>query len=223
MCAGHILGSVSLCFEIHSKVVTFSGDIGSYNTPILCPPKSNDFSDLVICESTYGNRSKSSLDLDSELKRVITEISEKRGPLIIPAFAVGRTQALLYHLARLERSGEIPVLPVYVDSPMAVNATRIYRQYKHDYDDESKALLDAGETPLLTENVNFCRSTRESKSLNSLQGPRIIISASGMLTGGRVLHHLKNNIEKEKTTILFAGYQAEGNQRPSNYRRRERN
>ena len=208
--AGHILGSTSLCFEINEKVITFSGDIGRYKTPILAPPAAADFGDLVLCESTYGDRSKKGGDTEAELQRIVNLVKDKKGPLIIPAFAVGRTQTLLYYLAKLERENKIPTLPVYVDSPMAVNATRIYRRFKHDYDKESKELLEAGETPLLTENVHFCRSTKESKSLNTLRGPRIIISASGMLTGGRVLHHLKNNIKKPETTILFVGYQAEG-------------
>lgn len=209
-CAGHILGSSSLSVDIHGRRITFSGDVGRYDTPILPDPQPIDIGDLLLCESTYGDRLHTDNDIKSELAQVVHQTVDKKGPLIIPAFAVGRTQNLLYFLAQLERSGDIPVLPVHVDSPMAVDTTKIYRSFRHDYDEEATALLSAGETPLVTENTNFCREVRDSKRLNTLSGPRIIISASGMVTGGRILHHMKNHLPNERATVLFVGYQADG-------------
>ena len=209
-CAGHILGSTSILMEVEGKGITFSGDIGRYESPILPNPDSVEMGDLLLCESTYGNRVKDKADVASELKAVIDKVIEKRGPLIIPAFAIGRTQTLIYELAKMEREGKIPTLPVYIDSPMAVNATRIYRRFKHDFDDDSMEIMAEGSNPLLTENITFCQERKDSKSLNSLRGPRIIISASGMMTGGRVLHHVRHHASKEEATILFVGYQAEG-------------
>jgi len=211
-CAGHILGSTSMFFEIQGKGITFSGDIGRYGTAILPDPAPNLAGDLLICESTYGNRKREvrTGEVPGKLESVIKKVVEKRGPLIIPAFAIGRTQTLLYELGKLERAGKIPTLPVFVDSPMAVDATRIYRKFKHDFDEESQEIISAGENPLLTDNIKFCRDRKDSKSINALKGPRIIISASGMMTGGRILHHMKQNLSKEETTALFVGYQAEG-------------
>ncbi|RMG44133.1 MAG: MBL fold metallo-hydrolase, partial [Candidatus Dadabacteria bacterium] len=210
VCAGHILGSVSLALEIHGRRIVFSGDIGRYNTPILPAPTGLPCGDLMLCESTYGNREHQDSNLRKILGRIVRKTYERRSVLLIPAFAIGRTQTLLYHLADMERDGDIPVLPVYVDSPMAVDATGIYRRFKHDFDEEAQELIRAGETPLLTENTIFCRSVNDSKRLNSLRGSRIIISASGMVTGGRILHHMRQWLPKEETTVLFVGYQAYG-------------
>lgn len=209
-CAGHILGANSLTVDVFGKRITFSGDIGRYNVPILPDPCGVDLGDVLLCESTYGNRLHAAADIQSELAQIIRTAADKGGPIIIPAFAIGRTQNLLYYLAQLERTGEIPVLPVYVDSPMAVDATKIYRDFKHDYDTEASKLLNEGETPLLTANTTFCRKVEESKRLNFMKGARIVISASGMITGGRILHHMKNWLDDETTTVLFVGFQAEG-------------
>lgn len=209
-CAGHILGSTSLFFEIHGKGLTFSGDIGRYGSPILPNPQPAPLGDLLVCESTYGNREGDKDDVSTKIKNVVKKVIDKKGPLIIPAFAIGRTQTLLYEIAKLERAGEIPTIPVYVDSPMAVNATRIYRRFKHDFDDDSQEIMKEGENPLLTENISFCKDRKDSKAINNAKGPRIIISASGMMTGGRILHHARHNLAKEEATFLFVGYQAEG-------------
>jgi len=208
---GHILGAVSLTFDLgKDKRVSFTGDVGRYDVPILPDPSPMDYGDLLICESTYGDRLHSQASLEEELARSVKSAMHRKGPLIIPAFAVGRTQHLLYMLAELERSGAIPELPVYVDSPMAVDVTAIYRQFKDEFDEEAKGLMSSGEFPLRTAKTVFCRSREESMRLNDLKGTRIIISASGMVTGGRVLHHMAHWLDREETTVLLVGYQAHG-------------
>jgi len=208
--AGHILGAATLMLELGGKAITFSGDIGRYDVHILPDPEPQDIGDLLLCESTYGDREHGEDVVRGEIARIVNEAVERGGPLIIPAFAVGRTQNILYYLAELEREGVIPTLPVFVDSPMAVDATSIYRKFKHDYDDETYELVRHGKTPLLTDNTVFCRTSDESRELNRLRKPRIVISASGMVTGGRILHHMKHWLDKEETTVLFVGYQADG-------------
>lgn len=208
--AGHILGSTHLTFDLGGKVINFSGDIGRYDTPMLPDPAPTEFGDLLICESTYGDRLHSHSDMETELEQVVKGAAARGGALLIPAFAIGRTQLILYVIAELERAGRIPVLPVCVDSPMAVNSTSIYSKYNFDFDADAKAILDRGEDPLTTGNMTFSRTVEESKALNNLKGPRIIISASGMMNGGRVLHHASNLLPDSLSTVLFVGYQAEG-------------
>ena len=209
-CSGHILGSASLNLDFGSHRITFSGDVGQYDTPILPDPQPLNLGDMLVIESTYGDRLHADNHPKTDLARIIKNAVSRGGALLIPAFAVGRTQALLYYIAALEREGAVPVLPVYVDSPMAVDSTHIYRKYQSEYDFEAKALLLSGKKPLVTKKTVFCRSTEESKALNDLDGPRIIISASGMITGGRILHHMRRCLPMPDTTVLLAGYQAEG-------------
>lgn len=208
--AGHILGATSLTVDVLGKRINFSGDIGRYDVPVLPDPNPMDLGDLLLCESTYGDREHDKANTEAELARVIKGAIDKKGPLIIPAFAVGRAQDLLYHIAELERRGTIPVLPVYVDSPMAVDATQIYQQYRNDYDQEALKQVEGGRLLFHTERTEFCRTVNQSKELNYLKGPRIIISASGMVTGGRILHHMSNHLGDENCTVLFVGFQAEG-------------
>jgi metallo-beta-lactamase family protein len=177
---------------------------------MLPDPQGIPLGDLLVCESTYGNRLHAEVDAEEELAKAINKAHKRNGPLIIPAFAVGRTQNLLYYIAKLERAGKIPVIPVYVDSPMAVDATEIYRKHRHDFDEDAMEILKSGEFPLHTERMSLCRSVDQSKHLNTLKGPRIIISASGMVTGGRILHHMMHNLPHENSTVLFVGYQAVG-------------
>lgn len=209
-CAGHILGSVSLSVECYGRCICFSGDVGRYDMPILPDPSPIELGDVLLCESTYGNREHGASDIKEELAKVINCASDKNGAILIPSFAVGRTQTLLYYLSELEREGQIKTLPVYVDSPMAVSATEVYRKYRYDFDEDAKAHMAKGESTLTTEFTRFCRTIDESKYLNHLSGARIIISASGMMTGGRILHHLRNWLPRESTTIVFVGYQAQG-------------
>lgn len=208
--SGHILGACSIGVESGGKRVLFSGDVGRYDIPILCDPQPTDLGDLLLCETTYGDRVHATYDVETRIAEVIKLTIERNGPLIIPSFAVGRTQLLLYLIAKLERESRIPALPVFVDSPMAIDATELYRKFKFDFDEDSQALIRAGEAPLKTEKTLFCRTVDESKRLNRIQGAAIIISASGMVNGGRILHHMRRWLPEEKASVLFVGYQAHG-------------
>lgn len=210
--AGHILGSAILTLEAgrgggRARVV-FSGDLGRYGAPILPDPEAIGEADYVIVESTYGDRCHDSEPIPAQLERVITEGVRRGGAIVVPAFAIGRTQELLYHLALLERSGKIPRLPTYVDSPMAIEATEIYCAHSEEFDGEMQALVRSRKCPLNSGEFRLARTAQESKALNALSGPLLIISASGMATGGRVLHHLRQRLPDPRTTVLLVGYQA---------------
>jgi metallo-beta-lactamase family protein len=210
--AGHILGSAICVFDLQAtgQRVVFSGDLGRYNAPILRDPEAVNSATTLLAESTYGDREHANHDPLGRLAEVVNDTVKRGGVLVIPAFAIGRTQDILYRLGELERSKRIPVLPVFVDSPMACDATPLYLAHSHEHDFEMKTILDAGDTPLRTEQTRFVTSAKESKTINAFRGPGIIISASGMATGGRILHHLKHRLPHERNTILFVGYQGEG-------------
>lgn len=214
--AGHILGSavvyLTLAGNGESKRIMFSGDLGRYDQPIIHDPDpvKNDGPTYVLVECTYGDRNHRDHKPEETLKRHVKEMVAERGVLIIPAFSVGRTQGVLYHLRQLQLDGEIPSLPIFVDSPLATNATSIYLMHREEHDEEMTELLLGDDDPIHPERVHFTRSVRESKKINERKGPMIIISASGMATGGRVLHHLKRRLPSTKTTVLFVGYQAYG-------------
>lgn len=211
--AGHLLGAASVELKINENdtatTVLFSGDIGRYGLPFVRDPEPAFECDYLVMESTYGNRSHEAIDVSEALSQVVNRAVEKKGILLIPSFAVGRCQQLVYMLRRLMLAGRIPNLPVHVDSPMALDATKIYCKYEHDHG----IPLDQLEGPACVldgPNVHYVRSRDESIKLNELNGPAIIISSSGMLTGGRVLHHLVRLAPDPNNTILFAGYQAAG-------------
>lgn len=208
---GHILGAAALNLTVEGsgghRRITFSGDVGRFNAPILPDPEPIELGELLVCESTYGDTVHGEHDILGDLERIVKNTVERNGLLLVPAFAVGRTQTLLYCLAQLEREQRIPKLPVFVDSPMAVDATELYRKHTAEHDEEGQRF---GANGLKTARTFFCHSPEESKRLNGLQGPRIVISASGMATGGRVLHHLKNFLPNPSTTVLLIGFQAEG-------------
>lgn len=208
--AGHILGSATITLEIEGKRISFSGDLGRYGMPILKDPEAIELGNLLLCEGTYGDRLHGEADLKGELLGVVHEAIVRKAPLLIPAFAVGRTQTILYLLSELEREGRMPAIPVFVDSPMAANVTMLYRKYPENYDSEMQSRLDAKESPLFTSKTVLCRTVQQSKEINAMEGVRVIISASGMLNGGRILHHLIHHLPNPDATILFAGYQAEG-------------
>lgn len=214
--AGHILGSSFIDIKITNgdKPVRFlfSGDLGSPSRPILRDPVQVYEVDYLIIESTYGDRLHTTghKTRDEELTRVINESVQRGGILIIPSFAVERTQELLYYIRALEEKGEIPSVPVYLDSPMAINATSVFEKWKREFGFQAKLLELEGKQILRPQQIHFTRDVKESKALHDFQGPGIIISASGMLEGGRVLHHLEHRLPYTSNTVLFVGYQAEG-------------
>lgn len=207
---GHILGACSITLRIGGKTITFSGDVGRYGQPILVDPSPIEFGDLLLIESTYGDRLHSSVDPHEALADIITRTNRRGGAVIIPSFAVGRTQTLLFYLRELKAAKRIPDIPVIIDSPMASDATSIYQQHTDEYDATSLALLKKGFQPFQVPKMYFTRDRDESKKLNSIHEPMILISASGMLSGGRILHHLKNRVSDERNTVLFVGYQPPG-------------
>jgi metallo-beta-lactamase family protein len=210
--AGHILGSAICAFDLTStgQRVVFSGDLGRRNAPILKDPDSISSATTLIVESTYGDRTHGDHRPVDALCDAINDSVKRGGMVVIPAFAIGRTQEVLYHLRNLEEQRRIPELPVWVDSPMACDATPIYLAHREDHDLDFSSVEDRGGTPLATRLTRFVRSRDQSKAINAAKGPGIIISASGMATGGRVLHHLKQRLPKEQNTVLFVGYQAVG-------------
>lgn len=215
--AGHILGSSLVLLELDGaggdgkgRRVLFSGDLGHYDQPIIRDPVAPPACDYMLVESTYGDRLHDPEDPKVALARVVNEAAARGGPLLIPAFAVGRTQELLYHLRELEDEGRIPVLPVRVDSPMAAAATQIYSRNRDEHDEEYESVIEQHRHPLRTQSMVTASTREESKRLNEEKGTRVIISASGMMTGGRVLHHARRMLPDERATVLFVGYQAAG-------------
>lgn len=213
--AGHILGSamIKLDIEDHEEkeiyTLIFSGDIGRYNRPILADPTTFTEADLLIMESTYGSRDHALVEPDDQkLAAVVNRTVERGGKMIVPAFAVGRTQELVYRLAELMREGEIPRIPVYIDSPLAINATSIFRLHPEAYDAELAELIMQGDDPFASSSMNYTRTVAQSKRLNELADPAVIISASGMAENGRILHHLVQNIGDPKNTVMIVGWQA---------------
>lgn len=213
--AGHILGSAGVTLEIEGKGTShrlgFTGDLGRKAIPIIRDPDYLRDVDLLIMESTYGNRvHRQSDDVGEELARLIRSVAESGGKIIIPAFAVGRTQLLVYMMHKLFDQNRIPDLPVFVDSPLAVAATEVFRRHPECYDREARRqFLEDGNDPFGFARLHYVRDVEESKRLNDLNYPHIVISASGMAEGGRILHHLKNNIGNPKVVVLMVGYAAE--------------
>ncbi|MBO8131212.1 MAG: MBL fold metallo-hydrolase [Candidatus Marinimicrobia bacterium] len=212
--AGHILGSAFADIRVkikgNERRILFTGDLGRPGQPILRDPHTVFGTDYLIIESTYGNRLHERNNIKERLAEVINQSADRGGILVVPSFAVGRTQTLLFYIRELEKEGKIPLLPVYIDSPMAIEATNIFRKHFEDYDLESKVLEIGGEDIFQTSNLHFMKTREQSVSLNKLKSNAIIISASGMVTGGRILHHLERLLPDEKNTVLFIGYQAEG-------------
>lgn len=213
--AGHILGSASVelvCNDGSSeKTVVFSGDVGVRGTPLLRDPQTFDHADVLVLESTYGDRDHRSIDDTlSELTGILERAAGEGGKILIPAFAVGRTQNLIFYLGQMRRAGILADLPVYVDSPMATETTELYRSHREVFDEQAWAIINAGQSPLSFSGLHFTRSPDESKALNALEACHLIISAAGMMSGGRILHHLKHALWKESTHLIVVGYQAKG-------------
>jgi metallo-beta-lactamase family protein len=188
----------------------FSGDLGHYDQPIVKDPASPPPCDYLMVESTYGDRLHGDVDSATQMARIINEAVKRNGPILIPAFAVGRTQEVLYLIRELEDDKRIPILPVVVDSPMANRATQVYSRWSEEHDEEYVSILNTKRHPLRTASMTTASSREESKRLNSARGARIIISASGMMSGGRVMHHAMRLLPDKNATVVFVGYQAAG-------------
>ncbi len=208
---GHILGAAFVTVHADSRQIVFSGDVGQRNVPILKDPETPESADYLLLESTYGDRLHPEGSPREELGRAVAETVARRGVVLIPAFAVGRAQEVLYHLRSLQRDGTVPVdLPIYLDSPMAVSAVDLYCSALAEHDLEMEQLQNAGLCPIEGPSVHLVRDRDESIALNGRRGPMVIVSASGMLSGGRILHHLKRRLPDPETTLLFVGFQAAG-------------
>lgn len=213
--AGHLLGSAFLEIEVDKGYrsphrIVFSGDLGRYSSVVMRPPAPPRRADTLVIESTYAGRRHNDDDIDTTLQAIVNRIIAQQGVLLIPAFAVGRTQQVLFHLRRLQDAGRIEELPIYIDSPMAVDASHLYCRFGDDHNLDINLLMDEELCPLRCRDTHFIKEVEASKELVRQPGPAIVISASGMCTGGRIKHHLKSRIADARNTVLFVGYQAEG-------------
>ncbi len=213
--AGHLLGSaitsITVKYRGHASRICFTGDVGRKKRPILndpeCPPEEFD---VILTESTYGGRyHEADTDLEGSLLQIINETIERRGKLILPAFSVGRTQEIVYYLNELSNNRRLPSIPIFVDSPLAVSATHVFRLHPECYDEETRKLMLSDPDPFQFSELHYVREIQDSKRINTMKRPCIIIAGSGMCESGRVLHHLIHNIGKRNTTILFLGFNAE--------------
>jgi metallo-beta-lactamase family protein len=215
--AGHMLGSSVVRMELSEKgrkrTVFFSGDFGRAVIPVLRSPELLDGADAILVESTYGNRRhQPEEDLEKEFGELVRRVVDRKGKLLVPAFAVGRTQHLTYVLNNLSESKRLPEIPVFVDSPLAAETTEIFRKHPECYDEQARRAMEREPDgdPLMFRRLHYTRTPEESKRLNDFDGPAVIIAASGMCEHGRILHHLYHHGQNERNCILFVGYQAEG-------------
>lgn len=211
--AGHILGSAQIELTVTengvSRVLLYSGDIGRRERPILRDPDLSSRPDVLLMESTYGGRMhEESRESIEKLRRIIEATVARGGKVVIPAFSVGRTQEVLYSLRQLEANGELPDIPVFVDSPLSFDATAVYKRHPECFDEDAQAIVNSGQGPFTFESLKFVQGVQESKALNSMKESMIIISASGMCENGRIRHHLKNTISDSRNTILIVGFMA---------------
>lgn len=202
--SGHILGSSFVYIKHQNRSLLFSGDLGRPHDPVMNPPAIVQTTDYLVLESTYGNRLHETINPIDQLGEVINKTAKRGGSIIIPAFAVGRAQSILYFIYQLKKSNRIPNIPVFLDSPMAVSATKIFCHYTNEHKLSKQQCFD------ICASVTYTNTVEESKAIDNYQYPIIIISASGMATGGRVLHHIKQFAQDYRNTILFTGYQAGG-------------
>ena len=213
--AGHILGSAIIEIWIKEEnkefKIVFSGDLGNTGAAIIRDPVQVTDADYLVIESTYGNRIHEPMaDETAKLEEIILQTLSNNGNVIIPAFAVGRTQQILYELNSMVESGTLPQIPVFIDSPLAVSATEIFRDARECYDEETLELLRQNDDPFYFPGLTLVRSADESRALNNYKGGAIIISASGMCDAGRIKHHLKHNLWRPESSVVFIGFQAEG-------------
>lgn len=213
--AGHILGASMIKLKAHydgqTRTVLFSGDIGRDGKPILCDPTVFDEADYVLIESTYGDRVHESIDnVKEKIAEAVNATKEAGGNIVVPSFSIERSQEVMYYLHELRREKKIPHIMAFLDSPMAIRVTQVFKDHPEMFDNEMKELLRNHESPFDFDGLKMTRSTKESKAINQIRGTVMIIAGSGMCTGGRVKHHLVNNIGRPESTILFVGYQAAG-------------
>ena len=212
--AGHILGSASVTFDYDKwgkrRRLLFTGDLGQTHTPFLRDPEPVEGVDALVTECTYGDREHPpAANVEGRLKDYLRFIVQHRSKLIVPAFSVGRTQQLLYILNKMYEAGKLPPIPIYVDSPLSKAATEIHRRHADCFNDATRAMLARGDDPFDFHGLRFLTTVEESMALNTKEGPMVVISASGMCEGGRILHHLKNGIENPLNIVLITGFQAE--------------
>lgn len=209
--AGHILGSgmAEIRFET-GETILMSGDLGRYNTPIIQDPTTVSEADNLVIESTYGDRLHPKENSLAKLETIFREAMQNGSAVLIPSFAIGRTQELLYFCRKLQDSGRMPRIPIFIDSPMATSATKVYADSKEEHDEDMKISVSEGRSELDPDGVQFVRDRDQSKALNNHPGPVVIISGSGMANGGRIVHHLRHRLGDPSTIVLFTGYQAEG-------------
>jgi metallo-beta-lactamase family protein len=210
MPSGHILGASVVEIDLAGARLVYSGDLGRYDVPIMRDPVAVTEADTLLVESTYGNRLHEEGDGRAVVEAAVARAAEQGGALLIPAFAIGRTQELLYALRELEAAGRIPPVPVHLDSPMAIEATAIYARHPEEHDAELTRVTGAGIRPFAPSRFYLSRTADDSKRLNGIEGTVVIIAGSGMATGGRILHHLRKRLPDPRTTVLFVGYQAAG-------------
>jgi len=213
--AGHMLGSASIALSVEEggrrRLVVFSGDIGPWGAPLLRDPAPPTEADFVLMESTYGDRNHRSLDETvREFEDIIRQALPRKGKILVPTFAIGRTQQILYHLALAFRRRTLPKFPVYLDSPMAVEASKIYLNHQELMDDETKALQRVSSLREDLDSLKATATPEDSQALNSVPGPCLIMAGSGMCNGGRILHHLKYNLWRPETSVMIVGFQAAG-------------
>ena len=213
--AGHILGSAMIEVEATehgiTRTILFSGDIGQWDKPIINNPTLLERADYVVMESTYGDKNhEEEGDVETQLANVVNETVKRGGKVVIPTFALERAQELMYHFARLVEAKRIPALTVYLDSPMAVEVTAIFDRFRDFFDEETWRLIEAENSPLKFPGLKMIRSADESKAINAVKEPCVIMASSGMCTAGRIKHHLRNNLEHPESTILFVGHQGTG-------------
>jgi metallo-beta-lactamase family protein len=213
--AGHILGSAMIEIVVQdgneSRTIIFSGDIGQWDKPLLGNPSVFERADYVVMESTYGNSNHDNpKDIDDKLSNVVNDTVKAGGNVLIPTFAIERAQDLLYHFNRLARAGRIPYVVTFLDSPMAVEITKVFEQFKEYFDKEALELFKDGQSPFDFPGLKLAESVEASKAINLIKGSTIIMAGSGMITGGRIKHHLVREITRPESTLLFVGYQAVG-------------
>jgi metallo-beta-lactamase family protein len=208
--SGHILGASTVEVAAGGRRLVYSGDLGRYDVPIMRDPVRVATADTLLIESTYGDRLHPAGDATPIVEQAVRRAVDQRGWLLIPAFAIGRTQDLLYLIRELEEAGRIPKLPVYLDSPMGIESTKIYARHPEEHDSDIARVEAAGKRPFMPARFQLSPTGEDSKKLNGLEGPGVVIAGSGMATGGRILHHLRHRLPDERTTVLFVGYQAAG-------------